>query len=239
MNPSARLGYITITMMRLRPTFPVVAFAVLGSVSAHAQGRIIDEGTFAVTRAGTTQTENFRIARAENGLIKATGQVVSPAQRIASSLTFDSLGTPVKYDVAVTEKGVKTAIVSAESGVGRLIAKSNNQRGDESMREYPLTAGHSILLDEGLVHQLYVAALGRKPGSVQVIDPRGSRAGMATLSAMGLEPVEVGGKSVTATHYSLVSGAMRRDFWLDASGRLLRVEVPSLQLVAAREELPK
>ena len=56
---------------------------------------------------------------------------------------------------------------------------------------------------------------------------------------MGLEPVEVGGKSVTATHYSLVSGGVRRDFWLDASGRLLRVEIPSQQLVATREELPR
>jgi hypothetical protein len=72
-----------------------------------------------------------------------------------------------------------------------------------------------------------------------VIDPRGSHVGAATLSAMGLEPVEVGGKSVTGTHYSLVSGGVRRDFWLDASGRLLRVEVPSQQLVAAREELPR
>jgi hypothetical protein len=226
-------------MMRLRPTFSVVALAAFASIPAQAQGRIIDEGTFAVTRAGAPQTENFRIARVENGLIRATGQVVSPSRRIASSLTFDSLGTPVKYDMTVTEKGVKTATVSAEGGLGRLIAKSNDQRGDESTREFPLTAGQSILLDEGLVHQLYVVALGRKPGSVQVIDPRGSRAGAATLTAMGLEPVEVGGKSVTATHYSLVSGAVRREFWVDASGRLLRVEVPSLQLIAAREELPR
>jgi hypothetical protein len=226
-------------MMRPRPTPLLVALAVLWSSRAPAQGRIIDEGTFAVTRAGAPHTENFRIARVENGLIRATGQVVSPAQRIASSLTFDSLGTPVKYEMTVTENGVKTATVSAEGGIGRLIAKSNDQRGNESTREFPLTVGQSILLDEGLVHQLYVATLGRKPGSVQVIDPRGSRAGAATLTAMGLEPVEVGGKSVTATHYSLVSGAMRREFWVDASGRLLRVEVPSLQLIAAREEPPR
>jgi len=227
-------------MMRLRPSSSLLALAVFGSVQAKAQGgRIIDEGTFAVTRGGATQTENFRIARVENGLIRATGQLVSPAQRISSSLTFDSIGTPIKYDVAVTEKGVKTATVSAVGGGGRLTAKSNDQRGDESMREYPLTTGQSILLDEGLVHQLYVAALGRKPGSVQVIDPRGSRSGAATLTALGLEPVEVGGKSVTATHYSLANGSMRRDFWLDALGRVLRVEVPSLQLIAAREELPR
>jgi hypothetical protein len=226
-------------MMRLRLAGSLFALAVVGSIPAHAQGRIVDEGTFAVTRAGASHTENFRIARIENGLIRATGQVVSPSQRITSALTFDSLGTPVKYDVSVTEKGVKTATVTAERGAARLTSRSSDQRGDESMREYPLTPGQSVLLDDGLMHHLYVVAVGRKPGSVQVIDPRASHAGSATLSAMGLEPVEVGGKSVTATHYSLVSGGVRREFWLDSAGRLLRVEIPSQQLVAAREELPR
>jgi hypothetical protein len=226
-------------MMPLRLASSLIVLTVAGSVPAYAQGRIIDEGTFTVTRAGASHTENFRIARVENGLMKATGQVVSATQRLSSALTFDSLGTAVKYDVTVTEKGVKTATVSAERGVARLTARSSDQRGDESMREYPLTPGQSVLLDEGFVHQLYAVVLGRKPGTVQVIDPRASRTGAATLSAMGLEPVEVGGKSVTGTHYSLVSSGVRREFWLDAAGRVLRVEIPSQQLVAAREELPR
>lgn len=205
----------------------------------HGQGRVIDEGTFAVTRAGVAHTENFRIARAENGLVKATGQVVSSTSRLSSVLTVDSLGTPVEFRLSVTEKGAKTATVVAMGGGGRLTAKSSDQHGDESMREYPLATGQSLLLDDGLMHPLYFAALGRRPGSVQVIDPRSSRAGAGTLAGMGLEPVEIGGKSVTATHYSLVAGAVRRDFWVDASGRLLRVEVPSQQLVATREELPR
>ena len=225
-------------MSRLRLAPSLFALAFVGFRPAQAQGRIIDEGTFAVTRAGAPHTENFRIARIENGLIRATGQVVGPAQRVSSSLTVDSLGNPVAYDVTVTEKGVKTANVTAMGGSGRLSAKSSNQRGDESMREYPLTLGHSILLDDGLVHQLYVATLGKRSGSVNVIDPRASHTGTATLSAMGLEPVEIGGKSVTATHYSL-GGPVKRDFWVDASGRLLRVEIPSQQLVATREELPR
>src|SRR4029079_2108953 len=169
-------------MIRLRSAGSLMALAFAGSIQANAQGRIVDEGTFAVTRAGASHTENFRIARVENGLIRATGQVVSPAQRITSSLTFDSLGTPVKYDVNVTEKGVKTATVAAERGAGRLTSRSSDQRGDESMREYPLTAGQSVLVDDGLVHHLYAVAVGRKPGSVQVIDPRGAHAGAATLS---------------------------------------------------------
>jgi hypothetical protein len=227
--------------MRLRSAG--LAVALLSSAIAPslvvAQGRIIDEGAFSVTRAGASHTENFRIARVENGMIKATAQVVNGTQRVTSVLTVDSLGTPLAYDVSVSDKGAKSVSVKAVAGGARLVAKTNDQHGDESMREYPLVAGQSLLVESGLLHQLYFATMGRKPGTIQVIDPRGARVSPATLSALGLEPVDVGGKSVTGTHYSLVSGGVRRDFWVDASGRLLRVVIPSEQLVAAREELPR
>ena len=227
--------------MRLRLAGPITALA-LGALTpaiVAAQGRILDEGTFSVTRAGASQTENFRIMRIENGLIKAVATVVSGTQKVTSILTADSLGTPVMYEVTVTEKGAKSVGLKAVAGGARLVAKTNDQHGDESMREYPVAAGQSLVVEGGLVHQLYFAALGRKPGSMQVIDLRGGRVTPSTLSAHGLEPVDVGGKSVTATHYSLVSAGVRREFWVDSAGRLLRVEIPSEQLVAAREELPR
>ncbi len=216
----------------------LLAFSLIAAPNAFAQGRILDEGTFSVTRAGVSQTENFRIARVENGFIRATATVVSGSQRVTSTLTVDTLGMPTQYDVVVTDRGARSLSVKALGGGARLIAKTNNQGGDEAMREYPLT-GQSLLLEEGLVHQLFFAAYGRKPGMIQVIDPRASRVTPGTLAAQGLEPVDVGGRSVTGTHYSLVAGGVRRDFWVDASGRLLRVEIPSAGLVAAREELPR
>src|SRR5512141_598837 len=129
--------------MRPRFAVPLALVSLAGLRPLHAQGRVIDEGTFAVTRAGVAHTENFRIAHAENGLIKATGQVVSSASRLSSVLTVDSLGTPVEFRLSVTEKGAKTATVVAMGGGGRLTAKSSDQHGDESMREYPLTTGQS------------------------------------------------------------------------------------------------
>ena len=217
----------------------LLALTLSSAPTAFAQGRIIDEGTFSITRGGVAQTENFRIARVENGLIRATATVVNGTQRVSSTLTVDSLGLPTQYDVVVMDKGARSLSVKALGGGARLIAKTNNQGGDEAMREYPLTSGQSMLLEDGLVHQLFFAAYGRKPGTVQLIDPRASRVTNGTLAALGLEPVDVGGRSATGTHYSLVAGGVRRDFWVDASGRLLRVEVPSAQLVAAREELPR
>jgi len=226
--------------MRLRFA-PSAASILLFALAAPAlaQGRIIDEGTFVVTKGGASQTENFRIARVENGLIRATATAVAGGQRIQSKLTIDSAGVPVQYDVAVTDKGAKALSVTAAGSGSRLIAKTNDQRGDESMHEYPVSVGQSVLLESGLVHQLFFATFGRRPGSIQVIDPRAARVNPGTLSAMGLEPVDVSGKSVTGTHYSLVSGGVKRDFWIDAAGRLLRVEIPAEQLVAAREELPR
>ena len=236
-----RSARVRVIIMRLRLAGPTTALA-LGALAPSivaAQGRILDEGTFTVTRAGAVQTENFRIMRIENGLIKAIATVVSGTQKVISILTVDSVGTPVTYEVNVTEKGAKSVGLKAVAGGSRLVAKTNDQHGDESMREYPIVAGQSLLVEGGLLHQLYFAALGRKPGSIQVIDPRGGRVTSSTLSARGLEPVDVGGKSVTGTHYSLVSGGVRREFWVDSAGRLLRVEIPSEQLVAAREELPR
>jgi hypothetical protein len=107
------------------------------------------------------------------------------------------------------------------------------------MREYPLVAGQSLILEPGLLHHLYFVPLARRSGSLQVIEPRAAHGRPVTLAAMGLEPISVAGKSVTATHYSLNNGPARCEFWVDAQGRLLRIDVPSQGISAAREELPR
>jgi hypothetical protein len=61
---------------------------------------------------------------------------------------------------------------------------------------------------------------------------------MFVIAAHGMEPIDVGGQSVTATHLSLVNGADRRDFWVDGDGRVLRAETSS-GLKAVRDELPR
>lgn len=229
--------------MRPRSVLPFLTpfLALLGASPARGQGRIIDEGTFIVTKAGAAaRTENFKVARGESGLITATAQLLVGSERVTSSLTTDTLGTPVRYELMVKEGGTKPSLtVVAVARAGRLSASTSNPRGDETMREYPLAAGNTVILDGGLFHQLYFLPLGRRLGSVQAIEPRNSRAGAVTLSANGLEPIDVGGRSVTGTHYSLVNGPVRTEFWVDAAGRLLRASIPSQGLLASREELPR
>ncbi len=222
--------------MRLRSA---TALLWLTAAPLFTQGRTIDEGTFSVTEAGAARTENFKIMRGDNGLITATGQLLARGQQVTSSLTTDSLGSPIKYDIAVSDNGTQTLRVSVAAFAGRLRAVSYNQRGDESMREFALGTGRSRILDTVLVHQLYFVALSKRPGPIDLIEPRASHTGHSMLVAKGLEPISIGGRSLTATHYSLGNGPGQREFWVDADGRLLRVEIPSRQLVASRDDPPK
>jgi hypothetical protein len=222
--------------MRIRSAAALLA---LVSTPALAQGRVIDEGVFSITKVGApAATESFKIMHAEGGTIVATGQLTAGNRRITSSLTTDSLGTPVKYDLAVYENGALTQHVGALAQSGRLSELSKDGRGNESMTEYPVAAGKSLILEDDLLHQTYFLTVGKRTGAIPVIEPRGGHRLSLTLSAIGVEPVTIGGRSTTATHYSLGNGLGRRDFWVDSAGRVLRVET-SQGLKAIREELPR
>jgi hypothetical protein len=220
---------------------PIVqaGFGLLFGVNAlAAQGRVIDEGTFVITRQGQPAgTESFRI-RMDNGVIMATGQLSAGAKRITSALTTDSLGTPMDYKLDVRENGASTMSISAIGRAGRLTARSQLPHGDESTREYPVTTGGSFILDDELIHQTYFALLPKR-GTIQAINLRASHGTPVTVRAVGLEPITVGGRQVTATHYSLQTGGRQREFWVDSGGRVLQVEIPSMGLKATRDELPR
>lgn len=225
--------------MRLSRSLLCALAPVLFAPAARAQGRVVDEGTFVITRAGVpAQTESFRI-RVDGATIVATGQLNAGTRRVSSSLTTDSLGTPMEYRLDVRENGAPTMSLSAMARGGRLTTRAQLARGDESTREYPVAAGGCVILDDDLLHQSYFLALNKRAGAVQVINPHSARGWAGSLTARGLESVTIGGKTVTATHYSLANGAGARDFWVDDKGRLLQIEIPASGLKAVREELPR
>lgn len=226
--------------MRLRSVFFLVVVTTFQGLPALAQGRTIDEGTFLVNRKGVPATvESFRIARMDNELIQATGQISVGDDRISSSLMADSLGTPVAYQYFDKSGGVTRLEIRALTGGRRLSVKASDNRSNESMRDFPIAPGQCVILDDGLVHQLFFVTLAKRMGELQVIVPRRAHRESAFLSGRGLESVEIAGRSVTATHFSLVTGSMAREFWTDAAGRVLKVEIPTQGLVAVREDLPR
>lgn len=207
---------------------------------AGAQTQVLDEGALIVVKDGApSRIETFRIVRNLDRSITARGQLSGGAQHTSSELSTDSVGTPIAYKFDVVDRGAKMIELRAMARGGRLSSMtSNKSTGDEAMREFPLTAGRPLIIDATFLHHFYFVPLGKSPGPVQVITPRAQHSVAGTLSARGLEPVTVAGKSVTATHYSLVAGAARYEFWVDAQGRLLRVVAPD-GLSATREELPR
>jgi hypothetical protein len=229
--------------MELRPVLSalIAGTASLGlGAPAVAQSPVIDEGVLVLSRGGApTRSETFRIVRNLDRSITAFGKLSNGNKHMTSELATDSLGTPILYKFDVVDGGAKVIELRAMARGGRLSSlRSNKATGDEAMRDYPLTSGRALIADATFLHHLYFAALGKAPGAVQVIAPHSLHSVTGTLLARGLEPVNVAGKSVTATHYSLVAGSARYEFWVDSQGRLLRVVAPD-GLIATREELPK
>jgi len=224
-----------------RSALALVAFSALLFPSPGAsQTRLVDQGTFVVLKDGSpVLTESFRISRGDAGVITATASHMADGEQTATSLTTDSLGTPLRYELRVRKQGASVMDLIAIAGAGRLRSRASAAGGNELMKEYLLVPGRSVILDHGVLHQLYFLPLGNRSGSVQVIEPLASRTSKATLAARGLEPIQIAGRSVTATHYSLSGPAGQYEFWADAQGRLLRVDVPAEGLSATREELPR
>jgi hypothetical protein len=203
-----------------------------------AQGRLVDEGTFIVTRPGAAAaTESFKIVRLDTDLIQATGHESFGDEQITSSLKTDSLGTPIVYELMMGTRNARTMHIQAAFRGGRLSALSSDQHGNESMKEYPVASGHCLILDDGLLHLTYFVALSGRTGRLEIISPRLARRLPSTLTAHGMEPIQLAGRTVTATHYSLANATGTREFWVDGAGRLLRVE--SSGATAVREELPR
>jgi hypothetical protein len=70
--------------------------------------------------------------------------------------------------------------------------------------------------------------------------PRRSNAQASiTISTVGDETLQIGNHDLVATHLrATVSGGEVHDIWVDKSGRLLKVALPSRALVAVRDDPP-
>ena len=218
----------------LAPCFPA---------SGQAPTRTLDEGTYLISRNGApVGRESFRIIHASSptgDVYRATAQAAIGEQRIVPSLSCDSTGAPVSYDVTVQGGADQAVRLQARARPGRFSTVLRTRDG-ESTHEYVIPLG-VVVLDDDVIHQLYFVTLGgRRSGSVTLLAPRTGTQSVARLENQGTSNVEIGGQSIGATHFVLsASGFARREFWTDAAGRVLRATIPERGLIAQRDELPR
>jgi len=231
--------------MRLRSAVLASATLSLGifplPAGAQSPGRLIDEGVFLLTRGGAPAgSETFRIVGVGDGTgdLRATAQQISNGQRITSSLLIDSTGAPVTYQLNVFKGKTPVLHLQAQGRPGRLSALSSDAQRNESMREYVVVPGATAIVDDPLVHEFYFLPLLRRSAPIHLISPWSGGQQALAVSSGGMEDIVVGGRHTTAVRYTVGSGGNRREFWVDAKGRMLRFESQAQQLVAVRDELP-
>ena len=216
------------------------AIAALPDHSLAQGSRIADEGSFTITVNGRTAgRENFRISAMTRGdatEYTARADVTYGDRKLAPELRTDAQGGIVEYTVSsrsggATDKWQGTVVRS------RLTATITSSSGTAA-REYIVPAG-AVLLDDDVVHQYWFLALRSRDGGLALVVPRqGNIQANVTMSTVGQETLQIGNHDVVTTHLRATISGDVRDVWVDKSGRLVKVAIPSRALVAVRDDPP-
>ena len=203
----------------------------------------VDEGTF-VVRQDTVEVarESFRLnhgrlARGGIGWTLATTiryDRTRPVVVLAPILdvTADTLPATLQYDVADPRQPMR---ILGELGRGRFTVRFVARATDRA-REFP-AGGRPVVLDDS-VFALYLFAAWRaapEPGQLTAIVPRGLRREAVDIQDHGLAPTTVNRDPASLRHITLTGGPnLVVHLWLDAAGRLMKVEIPSRRLSVER-----
>lgn len=224
---------------------PALFLCAVVAAPLHAQGNVVDEGTFQVFADGRpVGTEEFTIRQSGSGAtaeLIATGHVrlnlpdgtlgLQPRLR-ATGLNND----PVGYEVTV--EGTSPRKIVGSIGSGRFSARTLTNSG-EQLREYVASSG-AVILDDGVAHHLYFLAMRARNGRVPVIVPRQNRQVIATVTDRGEERISIAGKTVTLYHLVVQpAGGDARHVWVDSLNRVLKVEIPDQGYSAVRTAVPQ
>ncbi|HEY3287328.1 MAG TPA: hypothetical protein VGJ96_09465 [Gemmatimonadaceae bacterium] len=216
---------------------------VLAAPSLQAQATVADDGSLTLIRAGDRiGREDFSIRHVPTtaGAFETLtrGVVVAGTRRITVDLSTDSIGLPVRYQFKSTDDGRSGDIYRAEVVGHRYSARVVRTTG-EAARELLLPAG-TLIVEDGVLHPLqFVVARGA--GSVPAVVPSRGVVVRLTVEEAGADRVSIALQSIAARRYLVreAGGTLLREVWVDAAGHLLKVSVPSQQLVAVRDDAPR
>ena len=232
---------------RARRLTTALGYAVVAAVaavrSAPAQ-EFLDRGTFLIERAGNeVGREDFAIrrapARAGAGSILAVATVHYRDRELRPALDLSGDLQPVGYQLDVSSAGRVVERLSIQFGRGRIGVRLASQQR-EVLREFPASPGIAVL-DDDVFHQFYFLPRAASGGvvSLRLLLPRAPAIVGGAVRRIGDDTVSVGGRKLPADHFALLlDTGEERDFWFTASGDLLRVAIPSREIVATRTALP-
>lgn len=165
-------------------------------------------------------------------VVRANGQVVG-REEIALRQVTDATGRP-GWTLSVINEYPHTASVRTFARFGaRRVTIRIATIGGETAREYPNRA-NTLLADEWVLG-LYAAAAATEPGPVSVLYPRAGTRVAGTLEDRGMEQTTMGAAGRTLRHVVLTLPDDTHHIWFDGQGRLMKVAIPSRNLVAERQ----
>jgi hypothetical protein len=194
----------------LRPLLASIALVTLPA-GARAQAITSDSARLVVTQGGhPIGTEDF-----------------------ALRLGTGSDGSPEVSFVATTNGDSESLRVVVAAGAHRITIRVASAAG-EAAREYP-GGSKSLVVDERVL-ALFALVARVDVGTVTVFGPPPGGRRTASLTDVGQDRFP--GSSRPLRHLVLRSGEDVVDVWLDSQGRLIRVAIPSRDLVAERVTQP-
>jgi len=206
-------------------------------------GSPVDEGVL-VVRVDTVEVarESFRLthgrlSRGDVGWILATTIRYDRARPVIVlapilEVNGDTMPATLQYDVADPRQPSR---ILGELGRGRFTVRLV-ARATERAREFP-TGQRAVVLDDS-VFALYVFAAWRgasEPGGLTAIFPRGLRRAAVQIQDLGLASTTLNHDPARLRHLTVAGdGQETVHVWVDGSGRLMKVEIPSRNLSAER-----
>ncbi|HVT40856.1 MAG TPA: hypothetical protein VHE78_17585 [Gemmatimonadaceae bacterium] len=206
-----------------------------------AQVTSVDEGSFTLMRAGErVGREDFwiRSAPASGGqVLVAQGTIVLGSRRVKPGLNADTSGSILRFQSEVRRDGRVVESYSGQTTRDHYAARTQRANG-ESAREFRLPAG-TVAADDDVIHELWFVVRRGAGATVPVLVPGRNVVERVRVEFVGDERVALDVRELDARHITLRTdgSGVRRDVWIDARGRILKVAIPHEKLVALREDL--
>lgn len=216
-------------------------FAVSMSAQKNASAAVFqqDKGKFNILLDGkSVGKEEFEIAPNAGGwLAKGTTQINTgdgPAMQVTGNLTLQSNGAPMAYDWVSKSDKTNSAHIIFANGVAKIALEVQGAKPYE--QELTFNSPLITVLDNNLYHHYAVLARiydwsKRGSQSLPVLIPQEITPGTITAEATG--STTSGGKAYEGLR--VTTSDIEVLLLLDANHRLMRLEVPAMKVVVARE----